>query len=227
MSEHSLSEICPICNQNSLAGSEGRYECPQCGLKIKQPPLLGFLRKERYKVVDLGDDYPLARAALQGKTFSEPELGMLRQHIYTDDELAAFAGGDLTALRPAEGTLAQVIVRQLRETCYIQINDLRRALGPALEAGAAYRPAAIVSRSGFRWQDRGNLFVTEQRLVFPSNTFTFIRMDRKLTGVRAFKDAIAVQRKGEDQATYFVGCAPHQAALAAAYVQGKLPQFRR
>jgi hypothetical protein len=77
------------------------------------------------------------------------------------------------------------------------------------------------------WQDHGNLFGTDKHLVLPSDSFTFIRLDRKLGGVQAFNDGVAVQRTGEDFATYFVGCYPHEAALVAAFVLGKLPALRQ
>ena len=45
-------------------------------------------------------------------------------------------------------------------------------------------------------------------------------------GVQAFIDGVAIQRKGEDFATYFVGCYAHEAALVAAYVMAKLPALQ-
>ena len=68
--------------------------------------------------------------------------------------------------------------------------------------------------------------MTDSRLVFPSNTFTFIRMDRKLIGLKTFENGIAIQRKGQDFATYFVGCRAHQAALLGAYIQGRVLALR-
>ena len=94
---------------------------------------------------------------------------------------------------------------------------------PWPKAGSISRSSRPAPRDGLTWQDQGNLFCTNQRLVFPSDSFTFIRMDRKLVGIQAFADGLAVQRKGEDYATYFVGCHAHEAALVAAYVMGKLP----
>jgi hypothetical protein len=70
------------------------------------------------------------------------------------------------------------------------------------------------------------LFCTNQRLVFPSDSFTFIRMDRKLVGIQAYNDGVAIQRKGEDYAIYFIGCYAHEAALVAAYVMAKLPALQ-
>jgi hypothetical protein len=122
--------------------------------------------------------------------------------------------------------LAQVILEQLNEECFLQVNHLRRGHGVALAEGGHYWPEQPTSREGMTWQDRGNLFSTNQRLVFPSNTFTFIRLDRKLVGIQAFSDGVAVQRKGEDFATYFVGCYAHEAALVTAYVMGKLPALQ-
>jgi hypothetical protein len=74
--------------------------------------------------------------------------------------------------------------------------------------------------------DRGNLFISDQRLVFPSNIHTTIRLDRKLTGIRGFTDAFAIQRKGEAKAAYFLGCESRHARLIVAYLQGRLDHLR-
>jgi hypothetical protein len=140
--------------------------------------------------------------------------------------LAAIAQGSLEILRPVQTVLAQVILEQLNEVCHLQVNGLRRGHGKPLAEGGQYQPQQAVPREGLTWQDQGNLFCTNQRLVFPSSSFTFIRMDRKLVGMQAFSDGVAVQRKGEDYATYFVGCYAHEAALVAAYVLGKLPALQ-
>lgn len=227
MSEQDLSGPCPICGRGELIPNGREFQCQLCGAVLQSQSVLNLLRKDTYKFVKLGDDYQIAQAGLRGRLLSRADLAALHAHIYTDAELAAFAQGDLSGLREPEGTLASIIFEQLREQCVIQVNGLRRALGPPLDPGADYVPTAAVSRSGFRWQDRGNLFATEQRLVFPSDTFTFIRMDRKLVGVRAFHDALAIQRKTEEEATYFVGCTAYQAALLAAYVQGRLPHLQQ
>jgi hypothetical protein len=146
--------------------------------------------------------------------------------VYTDAQLAQIASGSLEILRPVRTVLAQVILEQLNEVCYLQVNGLRRGHGKLLAEGSHYRPEQLLPREGLIWQDQGNLFCTNQRLVFPSNSFTFIRMDRKVTGIQAFTDGVAVQRKGEDYAIYFVGCYAHEAALVAAYVMGKLPALQ-
>ena len=140
--------------------------------------------------------------------------------------MAAIASGSLETLRPVRTVLAQVILEQLNEVCHLQVNGLRRGHGKTLAEGGQYQPQQSTPREGLTWQDQGNLFCTNQRLVFPSDSFTFIRMDRKLVGIQAFTDGVAVQRKGDDYATYFVGCYAHEAALVAAYVMGKLPALQ-
>jgi hypothetical protein len=147
-------------------------------------------------------------------------------NVYTDQQLAAIAQGSLASLRPVRTVLAQVILEQLNEVCYLQVNGLRRGHGKPIAEAGHYQPEQAASREGMAWQDQGNLFCTNHRLVFPSNSFTFIRMDRKLVGVQAFIDGVAIQRKGEDFATYFVGCYAHEAALVAAYVMAKLPALQ-
>ena len=62
--------------------------------------------------------------------------------------------------------------------------------------------------------------------MFPSDRFTFIRFDRKLVGVQAFTNGLALQRQGETFATYFVGSYAHEAALVAAYIMAKVPALK-
>jgi hypothetical protein len=226
VSDETIPKSCPICASDTLVESNTDFRCETCGMLARSKPLFGFLGKGRYAISNLSDDYQIARQGLRGRLFAAAEFEVLAPHIYTDSELATFAQGDFKVLREPAGALASIIFEQLRERCLIQINGLRRAMGPLLEPGADHQPLDKVSRPGLRWQDKGNLFATEQRLVFPSDTFTFIRMDRKLVGVKAYRDAVAIQRRGEQQATYFVGCTAFQSALIAAYVVGKLPHLQ-
>jgi hypothetical protein len=110
---------------------------------------------------------------------------------------------------------------QTHETCYLQINGLTRAEGPPLPDGARQidKPA---NRRDLERLDQGNLFISDQRLIFPSSTHTTIRIDRKLTGLCSYADAVALQRKGEDKATYFLGFESRDALLVAAYLRGQL-----
>jgi hypothetical protein len=147
-------------------------------------------------------------------------------NVYTDEQLAEIAGGAIDDIRPVRTMLAQIILEQLKETCFLQVNGLRRGHGQPLSEGGNYIPTEAVPRQGMDLQDEGNLFCTDQRLVFPSNKFTFIRMGRKVVGVQAFTNGIAIQLKGEEVATYFVGCLPHEAALVAAYVMARVPKLQ-
>jgi hypothetical protein len=190
--------------------------------------LLGLFKKGHLAVTGFGQgDYSLAQQSLKEAALPPDALKITLGNVYTDPQLAAIAGGDLEILRPVRTVLAQVILEQLNEVCHLQVNGLRRGHGHPLAEGGRYHPEQPVPREGMAWQDRGNLFCTNQRLVFPSNSFTFIRMDRKLVGLQAFTDGVAVQRKGEDYATYFVGCYAHEAALVAAYVLAKLPALQQ
>jgi hypothetical protein len=60
----------------------------------------------------------------------------------------------------------------------------------------------------------------------PSDRFTFIRLDRKVQAVQAYLDGLALQRRGEDYATYFLGGYPHEAALVTAYTMARVPALR-
>jgi hypothetical protein len=196
-------------------------------LSLKERSWLGLLKKGHLGVVDFGvSNYNLAKKALAGVAAPPDSLKIALGNVYHDSELAQIAQGSLQLLRPVRTVLAQVILEQLNEECYIQVNGLRRGHGAILAEGGQYLPERLLPREGMTWHDQGNLFCTNQRLVFPSDTFTFIRMDRKLVGIQAFTDGVAVQRKGEDYATYFVGCYAHEAALVAAYVMAKLPALR-
>jgi len=196
-------------------------------LSLKERSLLGLFKKGHFVVTDFGaGDFSLARQSLKDVALTPDPLKVTLGNVYTDQQLAAIAQGSLTSLRPVRTVLAQVILEQLNELCYLQVNGLRRGHGKPIAEVGHYHPEQAVPREGMVWQDHGNLFCTDHRLVFPSNSFTFIRMDRKLVGIQAFIDGVAVQRKGEDFATYFVGCYAHEAALVAAYVMAKLPTLQ-
>jgi hypothetical protein len=221
-----LYKECPLCNQGPVARqeSEGVYRCAQCGLTIKERSLLGLFKKGQLTLAGWGEgDYHLAEQALKNVTLPADALKVVIGNSYPDSQLAALAGGQVAVIRPVRTVLAQVILEQLNEECFIQVNGLRRGHGAPIAEGGSYRPERATPKEGLTWQDQGNLFCTNQRLVFPSNSFTFIRLDRKLVGVQAFTDGLALQRKGEDYATYFVGCLAHEAALVAAYVMARLP----
>lgn len=227
MTQEILYKECPLCTQGTVGRQGGGYHCDRCGLSLKERSLWGLFKKGHVMVADFGQgDYTLARQSLAGVMLSPEIMKIVLGNVYTDSQLAALAAGSLDSLRPVRTVLAQVILEQLNEDCYIQVNGLRRGQGAPLAEGGHYLPERVVPRDGLNWQDQGNLFCTNQRLVFPSNTFTFIRMDRKIVGIQAYHDGVAVQRKGEDYATYFVGCYPHEAALVAAYVMAKLPALQ-
>ena len=224
-----LYEECPLCNEGRVAAADrGLYRCDQCGLTVKQRSLLGILKKNQFGIESLGQgDYSLAEQGLDKISLPPDQLKVVIGNIYDDRQLAEIAGGALELVRPVRTVLAEIILEQLKETCYIQVNGIRRAHGQSLPETGAYRPEQRVPRQELEWQDQGNLFVTSKHLVLPSDSFTFIRLDRKLAGVRAFLDGVAVQRQGEDYATYFIDCPPHEATLVAAFVMGKLPVFRK
>lgn len=230
MKPETLYENCPLCDQSPVILQEGDkvYRCEQCGLTLEERSILGLFRKGRYRVSDFGSGgYSLAAESLKNVALRSDPLKIVLANVYTDEQLAALANGDLEVIRPVKTVLAQIILEQLNETSYFQVNDLRRGHGRPIPEGGAYQPTEAVPRQGMAWQDEGNLFGTTHRLVFPSNSFTFIRMDRKVVGVQAFTNGVAVQRRGEDYATYFVGCYPHEAALVAAFAMAKIPVLRQ
>jgi hypothetical protein len=197
---------------------------------LQEKRLLGLFKKGRFAVTNLGegDDYNLAEQGLdpQRVVLAPDPLKITLGNVYPDNQLAQIARGNVDLLRPVRTILAEIILEQLNEACFLQVTELRRGHGqPLSDEVASYQPSQPVPRSGLTWQDEGNLFCTTHRLVFPSNRFTFIRLDRKVVAVQAFSNGLAVQRKGEDFATYFVGCYPHEAALVAAYVMAKVPKL--
>jgi hypothetical protein len=228
MAIEALLPLCPVCEQAPLAAAGDRYECVHCGLRVQaKKAFLGLKSTGTYTVESIGPAYSIAGSGIIGQDFSPEGLKNFRESVYSDAELAQFAAGDFEKLNPPASTLAQILLEQLREECYLQINQIRRALGPVLAEQPTRIPTEKAPRSTLAWQDKGNLFLTNIRLVFPSDSFTFIRMDRKLVGMIAYTDGLAVQRKGEDFATYFIGGSAHQSALAAAYIMGKVPQLRQ
>jgi hypothetical protein len=225
MTQSTLYQECPICNQSAVVWNEAAvgYRCNHCGLTLKEKTLLGLFNKGNFAVVQLPKgNYTLAEQSLANVSLKPDPLKVVLGNVYPDDQLAEIAGGTVEHVRPVRTMLAQIILEQLKESCFLQVNDLRRGHGQPLAEGGNYQPTAAVPRQGMDWQDEGNLFCTDQRLVFPSNKFTFIRMGRKLVGVQAFTNGVAVQLKGDEFATYFVGCFPHEAALVAAYIMAKV-----
>jgi hypothetical protein len=178
--------------------------------------------------------YGIARLGRGNFSLVEPEqivlpadpLKIVIGNMYTDQELMEIAKGNVEIIRPVRTMRAQLILEQLGETCLINIDGLRRGQGQSLSSESSYHPGQKAPINGMTWKDEGNLFCTTQRIVLPSNQSTFIRLDRKIVTVQAFSDGIAIQRKGEDFATYFVGCYAHEAALVAAYVMAKIPALR-
>jgi hypothetical protein len=229
MASDILLSPCPACEGAALAKLNNAYQCNECGLTVKEKKrVLGFGSKgAQFVVQTIGDDFSMARGGIIGHVFSLAELKNFHESVYPDQTLADFAEGNYDALNMPASTLAQILLEQLRETCYIQINDMRRAHGPVLGEGGNRFPEGKTPTKSLTWQDEGNLFLTNIRLVFPSDSFTFIRMDRRLIGLKTYEDGLAVQRKGEDFATYLVGCGAHQASLVAAYIQGKVPTLKQ
>ncbi len=226
MSSDTLLPTCPVCTQEPLVWRGKDYQCNHCGLTLKLKTVLGFKSKDKYIVQSIGKGYNIARSGIVGQVIPLTELENFGESVYSDQQLTTFAEGNFDELRPPSSILAQILLEQLRETVYVQTHDMRRAHGPVLESGGNYIPEGLAPSGDLSWQDRGNLFLTNARLVFPSNSFTFIRMDRKLIGLKTFENGFAVQRKGEDFATYFVGCRAHQAALNGAYIRGRVPALR-
>jgi hypothetical protein len=207
-----------------MAGDAGGYTCAACGTQVEQSRWLGWSR-DRFLFGRVGSAYRNAKADLLARPFTKAQLADLAGSCYTDADLAAIAAGDLTRLRLPRSTVAQIMFPQTHETCYIQINSLLRAEGAPLPDGVS-RVNAPADRRTLKILDQGNLFISDQRLIFPSSTHTTIRLDRKLSGACTFRDALAVQRKGEDLATYFLGLESRSAALIVAYLQGRLDHLR-
>ena len=225
MSEEVLIAPCPICGQSALAGHDGQYSCASCGTCVEQGRWLGIRPRDRFFFRAIGPEYRNAEPDLTARPFTKAKLAKLTDSCYSAADLAAIATGDLSRLHLPGSTVAQVLFPQTREACHVQVNGLTRAQGPSLPVGVSKidRPA---NRHALALVDQGNLFISEQRLIFPSNTHTIIRIDRKLIGIHTFTDAVAVQRKGEDKATYFLGFETREALLVTAYLQGRLDHLR-
>lgn len=227
MSQETLYKECPLCEQAPVVRQGDIYRCDSCGLTLKERSILGLFKKGQYGIERLGQgDYAIAQMGLKSVSLRPDPLKVVIGNIYTDTQLAEIAGGNIKVIQPVKTVLAQIILEQLNEECFINVNGLRRGHGKPLPEESGYQPGPKISTQGMDWQDEGNLFCTTNRLVLPSNQFTFIRLDRKLVAVQAFANGIAVQRKREEYATYFVGCYPHEAALVAAYAMAKVPKLR-
>lgn len=227
MAEETLYKECPFCMQAPVVFASGVYSCKECGLTLKEKSILGMFKKGRYGIEKLSEGtYSLVDGQLKNIVLRPDSLKVVIGNIYSDEALTKIAHGNVDVIAPVQTVLAQIILEQLNEVCYINVNDLRRGHGQALSGESSYWPSQKTPRQGMEWQDEGNLFCTNQRIVFPSDQFTFIRLDRKVVNVQAFMDGVAIQRRRESFATYFVGCYSHEAALVAAYVMAKVPALR-
>jgi hypothetical protein len=220
-----LMRPCPLCGEGALAGDAGTYACSSCGTRVGQRRWLSLWPRDSFFFQAIGQDYRNLEADLAERPFSVAQLAALAGTCYRDSQLEAIADGDLSHVRPPASTVAGIMFPQTHETCYIQVNGLTRAEGPPLPQGSQYTPQPVDRRT-LRRLDRGNLFLSDQRLIFPSSTHTTIRIDRRLSGVHAFRDALAVQRQGEAQATYFLDMEPRHVSLVAAYLCGRLEHLR-
>ncbi len=228
MSQELLYKECPLCAQAPVTlQRNGEYRCQNCDLTLKEKPVLGLFKKGQFGVEKLGQgNFALAGESLKNVALPPDPLKITLGNVYTDDDLAKIAGGNLDVIRPVRTVLAQIILEQLREECFVNVTGLRRGHGAPLAEESWYLPAQKASLQNVKWQDEGNLFCTTHRLVLPSNQFTFIRLGRKISAVQAFTNAVAIQVSGEDYSTCFTGCRPHEAALVAAYVMAKVPLLR-
>jgi len=228
MIQDTLYKECPLCLQAPVVRQAvGVFKCGHCGLTLKDKSVLGVLKKGQLGVESLGrGDYSLATEALKNVTLLPDPLKITIGNVYSNSQLAQIAAGQVEVIRPVRTVLAQIILEQLREECFVNVVGIRRGFGPPLTAASWYLPAPNAALPNLKWQDEGNLFCTTQRLVLPSNQFTFIRLGRKVAAVQAYSNAVALQIAGEDYATYFVGCYPHEAALVAAYVMARVPLLR-
>ena len=228
MTQETLYKECPLCAQSPVvARGGGEYSCESCGLTLKDRSVLGLFKKGQYGVEMLGHQtYGLADNALKDVSLASDPLKVAIGNVYTDQQLADIAAGDIDVIKPVQTILAQIILEQLREECFVNVNGVRRGRGKPLEGDSSYWPSNPVSESELTWLDEGNLFCTTNRLVLPSNQFTFIRLGRKISAVQAFTNGVAIQLKGDEFSTHFVGCYAHEAALVAAYVMGKVPLLR-
>ncbi len=223
MTQITLYPTCPLCATGTVTQQGAVYQCDQCGLTIKESTRFFFVNKGKYQATTLGDTrFGLAEASILNVPMSRDALRISLSNVYSDEVVQNVAAGDTSLLRPVQTVLAEIILEQLRENCFLEVRGIRRAHGPVIEGESRYQPAESISTQGLTWQDEGNLFATTNRLVMPSNKFTFIRFGRSVAIVQAFRNGIGVQQKKTDYATYFVGCQPHEAAIVAAYAIGKL-----
>ncbi|MCB9080049.1 MAG: hypothetical protein H6631_20785 [Anaerolineaceae bacterium] len=222
-----LYQECPFCMEAPISLQGGSYICEKCGLTLKDRAVLGLFNKGRYQIIHLAEgNFSLVTPELDNIVLKPDPLKVVIGNIYSDEQLAEIASGNIDIISPVKTVLAQIILEQLNEVCYINVNGLRRGHGQPLSDESGYWPTQKAPRENMKWQDEGNLFCTNQRLVLPSNQFTFIRLDRKVVNVQAYTDGFALQRKNEEYATYFIGCYPHEAALVAAYAMAKVPALR-
>ena len=126
MTDQTLYKICPLCAQAPVVLQEqGAYCCGHCGLTLKERSVLGLFRKGQYSITDLGrGNYTLAEAGLKGVVLPPDPFKVVIGNIYSDEQLAQIAAGNIELISPVKTILAQIILEQLNEECYVNVNNL-------------------------------------------------------------------------------------------------------
>src|SRR5688572_29682574 len=121
MAQEILYKECPACVLAPVMWQNGGfYRCPQCGLALKERKRLGFFGKGRFVIVDFGSKRSLlAEIGLKEVALSPDAIKIAIGNIYTEAELAEIANGRVDVINPVKMVLAQIILEQLNEECYI------------------------------------------------------------------------------------------------------------
>ena len=158
MTQETLYKECPLCTQSPVvARGGGEYSCESCGLTLKDRSVLGMFKKGKYGVVKLGSKtYGLADDALKDVSLAPDPLKVAIGNVYTDQQLADIAGGNIDVIKPVQTILAQIILEQLREECFINVNGVRRGHGQPLVGDSNFWPSNPVPEREMTWLDEGN-----------------------------------------------------------------------
>jgi hypothetical protein len=218
--------LCPLCSSPALTDAGNRQACSACGTIFSTFAAYGFIGPTRYRLEVLPKDYGILGSSILGRALNEDSMKKLPELAYMDKELAEIAAGRLDVLRPVTDMYNTVFFEQLHENVRLRIKGLQHEAGEALSCGSGFQPQQSTGLGLAQNAARGNLLITDQRLIFTSSTYTFIRLDRKLSAVVAFNNALAIQRQGEKEAIYFIGLRPIEAALSAAIIMGQAPHLR-
>ncbi len=217
---------CPVCSGKSFSVEEKRiaflkrshFACASCGTRLENA---GRPASGRFKVTRVGASYSNTADLFRGMAFSQAELASTGLPVYSDEELACFARGQIPAdffsndtpegetarLRHGERTLL------LLENVYAFDDRVQRSVKTSKRSiqtlvGVWNRVSLLPEP---RWSnvtetlDRGVLWITTERYRFLGERRRVEEPLTKVKSVLLYRDGMAISRSNSPKTEYYKG----------------------